>query len=63
MLKLLQKLRQTMLLSTEQGLHVALRFYATGTFQAEIGDGEGVSQSSMHRLRWSVMFWQDIWMI
>ena len=30
-------------------LHVALRFYATGTFQAEIGDGEGVSQSSMHR--------------
>ena len=36
-------------LSTQQRLHAALRFYATGTFQAKIGDGEGVSQSSMHR--------------
>ena len=36
-------------LSIKQRLHVALRFYATGTFQAEIGDGEGVSQSSMYR--------------
>ena len=34
---------------TEQHLCCALRFFATGTFQTEVGDGEGISQSSMHR--------------
>ena len=35
--------------TTEQRLCCALRFFATGTFQTEVGDREGISQSSMHR--------------
>ena len=37
-------------ISTEQHMCCALRFYATGTFQTEVGDGEGISQTSMHRI-------------
>ena len=36
--------------TTEQRLCVALRYYATGTFQRQVGDSEGASQSSMHRI-------------
>lgn len=35
--------------TVSQRLCMALRFYATGTFQMELGDGEGASQSSMCR--------------
>ena len=31
--------------TTEQRICIALKFYATGSFQHEIGDGEGASQS------------------
>ena len=40
--------------TTEQRLCCALRFYAMGTYQEEVGDGEGVSQSTMHRIIASV---------
>ena len=33
-----------------QRLCIALRFYATGTHQSEVGDGEGASQSSVSRI-------------
>ena len=33
-----------------QKLGIALRFYATGTHQMEVGDGEGASQSSVCRI-------------
>ena len=33
-----------------QKLCIALRFYATGTYQMEVGDGEGASQSSVCRI-------------
>ena len=36
--------------SIEQRLCLALRYYATGTFQRQIGDSEGASQSSSHRI-------------
>ena len=36
--------------TTEQRLCIALRYYATGTFQREVGDAEGASQSSTHRI-------------
>ena len=36
--------------SASQKLCIALRFYATGTHQAEVGDGEGASQSSVCRI-------------
>ena len=29
---------------------IALRYFATGTFQRQIGDSEGASQSSLHRI-------------
>ena len=35
---------------TEQRICIALKFYATGTFQHEIGDGEGAPQSSLSRI-------------
>ena len=34
----------------EQRLCIALRYYATGTFQCQIGDSEGASQASCHRI-------------
>lgn len=34
----------------EQRVCCALRFFATGTFQMEVGDGEGASQSTMCRI-------------
>ena len=33
-----------------QRLCIALRFYATGTHQSEVGDGEGASQASVSRI-------------
>ena len=36
--------------TVEQRLCIALRYYATGTFQRQVGDAEGASQSSMHRI-------------
>ena len=36
--------------TTEQRICIALKFYATGTFQHEVGDGEGASQSSLSRI-------------
>ena len=36
--------------SSMQKLCIALRFYATGTHQIEVGDGEGASQSSVCRI-------------
>ena len=33
-----------------QRLCIALRFYATGTHQCEVGDGEGASQASVSRI-------------
>ena len=36
--------------TVEQRLCIALRYYATGTFQRQIGDSEGGSQSSIHRI-------------
>ena len=36
--------------TTEQRLCIALRYFATGTFQREIGDAEGASQSSIQRI-------------
>ena len=33
-----------------QKMCIALRFYATGTHQTEVGDGEGASQSSVCRI-------------
>ena len=36
--------------SIEQRLCIALCYYATGTFQRQIGDSEGASQSSAHRI-------------
>ena len=36
--------------SAMQKMCIALRFYATGTNQAEVGDGEGASQSSVCRI-------------
>ena len=33
-----------------QKICIALRFYATGTHQIEIGDGEGASQASVSRI-------------
>ena len=36
--------------TVEQRLCMALRYYATGTFQRQVGDSEGASQSSMHRI-------------
>ena len=36
--------------TVHQRLCIALRYYATGTFQCQIGDSEGASQSSTHRI-------------
>ena len=36
--------------TAEQKLCIALRFYATGTHQIEVGDGEGASQASVSRI-------------
>ena len=36
--------------SAMQKLCIALRFFATGTHQIEIGDGEGASQASVSRI-------------
>ena len=36
--------------SSMQKLCIALRFFATGTHQIEIGDGEGASQASVSRI-------------
>ena len=36
--------------SVEQRLCIALRYYTTGTFQRQVGDSEGASQSSMHQI-------------
>lgn len=36
-------------LDTHQKICCCLRFYATGTFQKEVADGEGVSQATMQR--------------
>ena len=36
--------------SAEQKMCIALRYFATGTFQRQIGDSEGASQSSLHRI-------------
>ena len=36
--------------SAKQKLCIALRFYATGTHQIEVGDGEGASQASVSRI-------------
>lgn len=36
--------------TTEQRVCLALRFYASGTFQQQVGDGEGASQSTMCRV-------------
>ena len=36
--------------SVEQRMCIALRYFATGTFQRQIGDSEGASQSSLHRI-------------
>ena len=37
-------------LKTEQWLNIALRFYATGSFQGSVGDSEGASQPSCLRI-------------
>lgn len=34
----------------QQKVCIALRFYATGTYQMEVGDGEGASQSTLCRI-------------
>ena len=36
--------------TTEQRLCIALKYYATGTFQHEIADSEGASQASSQRI-------------
>ena len=36
--------------TVEQRLCIALCYYAMGTFQRQVGDSEGVSQPSMHRI-------------
>ena len=36
--------------TVEQRLCIALRYFAMGTFQRQIGDSEGASQSSTHRI-------------
>ena len=36
--------------TTEQRLCIALKYYAMGTFQCEIGDVEGASQASSQRI-------------
>ena len=36
--------------TTEQKICIALRYYATGAQQTEIGDGEGASQASVSRI-------------
>ena len=36
--------------TAEQRMCIALRYFATGTFQQQIGDSEGASQASMHRI-------------
>ena len=36
--------------SAEQKVCIALRYYATGTFQRVVGDTEGASQSTCHRI-------------
>ena len=36
--------------TAEQKLCIALRYFATGTFQRQVGDSEGTSQSSLHRI-------------
>ena len=36
-------------LETDQQICCALRFYATGGFQKQLADGEGVSQATMQR--------------
>ena len=36
--------------TAEQKMCIALRYYATGTFQRQIGDSEGASQASLHRI-------------
>ena len=36
--------------TAEQKMCIALRYFATGTFQRQIGDSEGASQSSLHRI-------------
>ena len=36
--------------SVEQRLCIALCYYATGTFQRQIGDSEGASLASLHQI-------------
>ena len=36
--------------SAEQKMCIALRYFATGTFQRQVGDSEGASQSTLHRI-------------
>ena len=36
--------------TAEQKMCIALRYFATGTFQRQVGDSEGASQSSLHRI-------------
>ena len=36
--------------TAEQKMCIALRYFATGTFQRQVGDSEGASQASLHRI-------------
>ena len=36
--------------TAEQKMCIALRYFAMGTFQRQVGDSEGASQSSLHRI-------------
>ena len=47
-LVLLKKTNNTF--TVEQKLCIALRYYATGTQQTEVGDGEGASQAPVSRI-------------
>ena len=40
--------------TAEQKLCIALRYFATGTFQRQVGDSEDASQSSLHRIIYQV---------
>ena len=44
------KSRANKAFSVEQRLCIALRYYATGTFQCQIGDSEGASQATSQRI-------------
>ena len=36
--------------TTKQKVYTALHFYATGSFQMSVGDGEGASQATVHHI-------------